>query len=48
MFILVDDKNRENEGDLVYPGQMQFKNNKFYGQTWKRFDLLGTYKKTSR
>ena len=26
MFILVDDKNRENEGDLVIPGsKMQFK-----------------------
>ena len=24
MFILVDDKNRENEGDLVIPAQMQF------------------------
>ena len=32
MFILVDDKNRENEGDLVIPGsKCNSKKHKFYG-----------------
>ena len=31
MFILVDDKDRENEGDLLYLVQNVIQNNKFYG-----------------
>ena len=31
MFILVDDENRENEGDLVIPGSNVIQNYKFYG-----------------
>ena len=30
MYILVDDPNRENEGDLIIPAQMA----KFYDQIW--------------
>ena len=31
MYILVDDENRENEGDLVSLHQMLITKNKFYG-----------------
>ena len=31
MFILVDDENRENEGDLVFLDQNAILNNKLYG-----------------
>ena len=37
MFILVDDPNRENEGDLIIPAQ-------FYGKIWQRFDMFGFIK----
>ena len=48
MFILVDDKNRENEGDLVVPGS---KCNSRIINLWLNMDvvnLFGTYKKTNR
>ena len=34
MFILVDDKDRENEGDLIIPGSKCNSEYKFYGQVW--------------
>ena len=35
MFILVDDKDRENEGDLIIPGsKCNSKSINFYGSTW--------------
>ncbi len=44
MFILVDNKDRENEGDLVIPAsKINGKKNKFYGKTWKRFNLFSSY-----
>ena len=46
MFILVDDKDRENEGDLVIPGsKCNSKKYKFYGDPWKRFNLSSFNKK---
>ena len=39
IYILVDDENRENEGDLVVPAANVNEKNKFYGQVWKRFNL---------
>ena len=48
MFIFVDDKNRENEGDLIIPAsKCNAKEYKFYGQAWKRFNLFSFNKKTS-
>ena len=38
MFILVDDKNRENEGDLVVPGSNATLKHKL--QKWSWFNLL--------
>ena len=35
MYILVDDENRENEGDLVFnASDVNSKKNKFYGKIW--------------
>ena len=37
MYILVDDPDRENEGDLIIPAISR--SYKFYGKIWKRFNL---------
>ena len=42
MFILVDDEDRENEGDLVIPAQMATpRGDQFHGQARPRPDLPG-------
>ena len=46
MFILVDDRDRENEGDLIIPGsKCNSKKYKFYGKTRQRFNLFSSIKK---
>ena len=40
MFMLVDDEDRENEGDLVIPGaDGHARGDQFHGQAWPRADL---------
>ncbi len=39
IFILIDDENRENEGDLCVLGDFVNPN----GHTWKRFNLFSNY-----
>ena len=48
IYILVDDENRENEGDLVVPATNVNEKNKFYGQVWKGFNLSFINKQTSK
>ena len=40
MYILVDDENRENEGDLVFAHQINSQKYKFHGKIWKRLNLF--------
>ena len=41
MFILADDEDRENEGDLIIPAANGYaRGNKFYGYLWARFNML--------
>ena len=43
MYILVDDENRENEGDLVFSASdVNAKKNKFYGKIRKRINLFNS------
>ena len=47
MFILVDDKDRENEGDLIIAGSKCNSKSINFMATWKRFNLLGSIFKTN-
>ena len=48
MFILVDDKNRENEGDLVVPGsKCNSKIINFMAKHGRGFNLFSINKKTN-
>ena len=46
MFILVDDKDRENEGDLVIPGIKCSSKRINFMATWKRFNMFSFNKET--
>ena len=46
MFILVDDKDRENEGDLIVPGsKCNSKNINFMAKHGRGLNMFSTYKK---
>ena len=48
MFILVDDENRENEGDLIIPAsKVTAKAINFYGKIWKGINMFDYISKTS-
>ena len=36
IIIVMDDEDRENEGDLVMAAENHWRSNKFYGHLWKR------------
>ena len=49
MFILVDDKNRENEGDLIIPGsKCNYQNINFMAKHGRGLNLFSFNKKTNR
>ena len=45
MFILVDDEDRENEGDLVVPGSNAILKYQLHGNSWTGINLSSINKK---